>query len=125
MAIRMPRKLPTTSLDSAAIGLSGLCVLHCVLSVVLVAMLSGTATFLTDPIIHKAGLVGAVLLAAVALRQGYLSHGARMPLGVGLCGLTLMALALFVPHGWPEVVMTVAGVTVLAVAHLMNARARA
>ena len=44
---------------------------------------------------------------------------------VGLAGLMLMACGLVVPHGWAEVAATVAGVSVLAVAHLMNARARA
>jgi MerC mercury resistance protein len=121
----MPRRFHTATLDRMAVGLSGLCVLHCVLSVALIAMLSGAGTVLTDPIIHKLGLGGAVILAGVALRQGYLSHGAKMPLGIGLVGLALMALGLVVPHGWPEVAATVAGVTVLAAAHLMNARARA
>ncbi|MES2291158.1 MAG: MerC domain-containing protein [Pseudomonadota bacterium] len=112
------------NLDRLAIGLSAMCVVHCVLSVVLVALLS-SATFLTDPVIHRAGLAGAVLLAAVALRQGYVSHRARRPAIVGLAGLSLMTFALFVPHGWAEVAATVTGVSILAAAHLMNARSRA
>lgn len=120
----MERDSSFFSLDRLAIGLSGMCVVHCVLSVVLVAVLSGT-TFLTDPIVHRVGLVGAVLLAAVALRQGYVSHGARRPTVIGLAGLTLMTSALFLPHGWIEVVATVTGVSILAVAHLMNARSKA
>ena len=108
-----------------AVGLSGLCVLHCVLSVVLVAALSGFGTFLTDPMIHRLGLAGAVVLGSVALGQGYLMHRAKRPAQVGLVGLMLMALGLVVPHGWAEVAATVAGVSVLAIAHLMNARARA
>lgn len=102
-----------------------MCILHCILSVVLVALLSGTTTLLTDPIVHRVGLVGAVLLAAVALRQGYVSHGARLPAVIGLTGLSLMTTALFLPHGWSEVAATVTGVSILAVAHLMNARTRA
>ncbi|MEP6786012.1 MAG: MerC domain-containing protein [Sphingomonadales bacterium] len=120
----MKRDSSLPGLDRVAIGLSGLCVVHCVLSVVLVAVLSGSATYLTDPIVHRVGMVGAVLLAAVALRQGYVSHGARRPALFGLVGLSLMAFGLFVPHGWAEVATTVAGVSVLAAAHLMNVRSK-
>ncbi len=121
----MERDSSPFGLDRLAIGLSGLCVVHCVLSVALVAMLSGAATILTDPIVHRVGLAGALLLAGVALRQGYVTHGARLPTAIGLTGLSLMAFALFVPHGWMEVTATIAGVSILAVAHLMNARSRA
>ncbi len=121
----MPRRFHSQTIDGIAVGLSGLCVLHCVLSVLLVAALSGSATFLTDPLIHRLGLGGAVLLAAVALGYGYAEHRATRPALVGLAGLSAMAAGLFAPHGWPELVLTVGGVSVLAVAHLMNARSRA
>lgn len=124
-ATAMERDSSSTGLDKVAIGLSGLCVIHCVLSVALVAVLSGSATYLTDPIVHRVGMVGAVLLAAVALRQGYVAHGARRPALLGLAGLTLMAFGLFVPHGWMEVATTVTGVSILALAHLMNVRTKA
>lgn len=114
----------SNGLDRIAIGLSAMCVVHCVLSVALVALLSG-ATFLTDPIVHRAGLVGAVLLAAVALRQGYVSHRARRPTIIGVFGLSLMTAALFMPHGWAEAAATITGVSILALAHLMNVRSRA
>lgn len=112
------------TLDRLAIGLSAMCVAHCVLSVTLIALLS-SATFLADPIVHRAGLAGAVLLAAVALRQGYVAHRARRPTIMGVFGLSLMTAALFLPHGWTEVTATMTGVSILALAHLMNARARA
>ena len=112
-------------LDRVAVGLSGLCVVHCVASIVVVSVLSSAGTFLTSPAIHEFGLAGAVLLGAFALWQGYSAHRRRRPAMVGVVGLTLMACGLIVPHGWAEVVATVAGVSVLAGAHLMNARARA
>lgn len=121
----MPRSFHTPSLDRMAVGLSGLCIVHCVLSVVFVAILSGAGTLLTDPIIHRIGLLGAVMLAALALGQGYMKHRAVRPALIGLSGIGLMIVGLFAPHGWSEVVATVAGVSILAAAHLMNARARA
>ncbi len=121
----MSRNSHSPSLDRVAVGLSGLCIVHCILSVLVVAMLSGAGTFLTDPIIHRVGLFGAVVLATVALGQGFRAHRALLPALVGLVGIGLMTLGLFAPHGWGEVAATVAGVSVLATAHLMNARARA
>ena len=120
----MPRALHIPALDRFAVGLSGLCIVHCVLSVVLVSMLSTAGTFLTDPSFHEVGLAGAVMLGAVALGQGYAAHRAVRPAIVGVVGLALMTTGLIVEHGWPEVAVTIAGVVVLAVAHLMNARAR-
>ena len=58
-------------LDRVAVGLSGLCVVHCVASIVVVSILSSAGTFLTSPAIHEFGLAGAVLLGAFALWQGY------------------------------------------------------
>ncbi len=112
-------------LDRIAVGLSGLCVVHCVASIVVVSVLSTAGTFLTSPAIHEIGLAGAVMLGALALWQGYSVHRQRRPAMIGLVGLALMTCGLFVPHGWAEVVATIAGVSVLAGAHLMNARARA
>ena len=121
----MARSFHVPALDRMAVGLSGLCVVHCLITVVFVALLSGAGTFLTNPLIHRFGLLGAILLAAFALGQGYLSHRALRPAVIGMTGIALMTLGLFAPHGWGEVAATVAGVCVLATAHLMNARARA
>ncbi len=111
-------------LDRVAVGLSGLCVLHCVASVVLVSALSIGGAFFADPHIHEFGLAAAVMIGAIALGQGYAAHRARWPAAVGIGGLSLMTLGLMVPHGWAEVVLTVTGVCVLASAHVLNVRAR-
>jgi len=121
----MPRSFHMPSLDRVAVGLSGLCLLHCVATVVLLSVLSAAGTFLTNPAIHEVGLFGAIVLAAVALGQGYVAHGAPRPTLVGIAGLSMMALGLVVPHGWAEVAATVCGVSLIAAAHLMNARIKA
>lgn len=121
----MSRSPDSPALDRIAVALSGLCVLHCVLSIVVVAALSGAGAFFTDPIIHRAGLLGAILLAVAALGQGYSSHRSLWPMAVGGLGLAFMIAGLFAPHGLAEVGVTVTGVTVLAIAHLMNRRSRA
>lgn len=112
------------NLDRMAVGLSGLCVLHCIASVVLVSLLSALGDVLGDPIIHRAGLAAAMLLAGIALGQGYRTHRALRPALVGMAGVALMALGLVVTHGVAEVAATVVGVMLLAAAHLMNMRVR-
>lgn len=80
---------------------------------------------LTDPAVHRLGLVGALLLGTLALGQGYIKHRARRPALVGLVGLALMKRALDVPYESWEVALTITGVCVLALAHWLNARAGA
>lgn len=115
----------SATLDRMAVGLSGLCVLHCIASVVVVSVVSALGDTLGSPAVHRIGLAAAVILAGIALGQGYRAHRAVTPALVGLAGIALMVLGLVVAHGALEVAATVAGVTVLAVGHLMNARVRA
>lgn len=117
--------MQTPTLDRVAVGLSGLCVLHCIASVVIVSAVSALGDALGDPLIHRVGLAAAVLLASIALGQGYRTHRALFPVLVGLGGIVLMMLGLVVSHGPLEVAATVAGVSMLAIGHLMNGRVRA
>jgi hypothetical protein len=120
----MSRSTILSALDRAAIGLSALCAVHCLVSVVLIAGLSMAGTIWTDPLVHRIGMFGAVLLAAIAFGPTLLREKLSRGLIIGLTGLFLMALGLVVPHGWPEIAATIVGASLLAVAHLMNTRAR-
>jgi hypothetical protein len=119
----MNSQLRIAMIDRIAIGVSGLCIIHCVLSVLFVALLSGAGSIISDPLVHRLGLVGAVLLAAVAMSQGFVVHREMGPAAVGMVGLAFMVAGLFVPHGWVEVALTIVGVSIVAVAHVMNVRA--
>ena len=110
-------------LDRFAIGLSGLCLVHCLASAVLVAMLASVGGLLVDPIVHEIGLVLAIGLGIVALGRGVVEHGYMMPSAVGGLGLGLMAGALTLPHSGLEVVYTLVGVAILALGHDLNRRA--
>ena len=109
--------------DRLAIGLSGLCLVHCLASAVLVAMLASVGGLLVDPIVHEIGLVLAIGLGIVALGRGVVEHGYMMPSAVGGLGLGLMAGALTLPHSGLEVVYTLVGVAILALGHDLNRRA--
>ncbi|HEY9554569.1 MerC domain-containing protein [Allosphingosinicella sp.] len=111
------------ALDRLAIGLSGLCLVHCLASAVLVAVLASAAGLLVSPVIHEVGLVLAIALGLVALGRGVVEHGYMMPAAVGGMGLGVMAGALTLPHSGLEIVYTLFGVTILALGHDLNRRA--
>jgi hypothetical protein len=109
-------------LDGAGIMLSGLCAVHCVLTIVLVSVLGIGGGVLLRPEIHEVGLALAICVGAVTLGIGVLRHGQTGPLLLGGCGLALMATALAVDHGLREALLTIAGVALLATAHIRNLR---
>jgi hypothetical protein len=112
-------------LDRIAIFLSGLCLVHCVATLLFVTLLASAGSFfLADPRIHEYGLAIAILLAATALLRGVMRHRRLLPIGLGLIGLSLMGAGLMVEHGIWEAVVTISGVLFVAVAHRMNTRGR-
>jgi hypothetical protein len=110
-------------LDRLAIGVSGLCVVHCLGSAIVVAVLASAGSFLLHPIVHEAGLGLAIILAAIALGRGIITHGYMLPGAVGGLGLGVMAGALSLPHGEGEAVYTIIGVAIVALGHDLNRRA--
>ena len=109
-------------LDRAGMILSGLCAVHCVTTIAVMALLASVGGTLLHPAIHEIGLGLAVLLGIVALGAGYLRHGRKLPTVIGGVGLATMALALTLPHGVPEAIATLSGVALLAFGHHLNRR---
>jgi hypothetical protein len=107
-------------LDRAGIGIAGLCALHCLATVAFVSGLSVGGHFLLDPMIHEVGLLVAIAVAAVAIGWGVLRHRRAEPLMVAALGLALMIGALAVGHGQAELLLTMTGVTLVGIGHLMN-----
>jgi hypothetical protein len=114
---------PTTRLDRIAMGLSGLCLVHCLASAILLGLLSAASGFLGAPIIHEVGLILAMALGAIALGRGVVEHGYMLPSAVGGLGLGVMAGAVSLPHDGREALTTVVGVAILALGHRLNAMA--
>src|SRR3712207_1225713 len=106
-----------------AIGLSGLCIVHCLASAILVAMLASAGGMLLNPLFHEVGLLFAMWLGVAALGRGVVEHGFMMPAAVGGLGLGVMAGALTMPHDGNEVLYTIIGVAILALGHDLNRRA--
>lgn len=116
-----------SGLDRFAIGLSGLCVVHCLATSVLLALMSAAGGMLLDPLFHEVGLTLAIGLGAFALGRGILHHGYAMPAAMGAFGLGVMAGAMTLPHDGSggETLWTVIGVGLLAFGHDLNRRATA
>ena len=112
--------IPSGRLDRIAMGLSGLCLVHCVATAVLLGLLASAGGFLGQPIIHEVGLTLAMVLGSIALGRGIVEHGFMMPSAVGALGLGVMAGALSLPHDGREAMYTVAGVMILALGHRLN-----
>jgi hypothetical protein len=107
-------------LDRIAMGLSGLCVVHCVATAVLLGLLASAGGFLGQPIIHEVGLSLAMIIGAFALGRGILEHGFMMPSAIGGLGLGVMAGALSLPHDGREPIYTAIGVMIVALGHRLN-----
>lgn len=110
--------------DNMAIGLSGLCVVHCIASSVFIALASTAGGLLLNPLFHEVGLTIAIGFGILALGRGIFTHGYMIPAVVGSFGLGIMAGAVSLPHdGGSETMWTLLGVAILALGHDLNRRA--
>ncbi len=124
-AARGARPLTSLSGDQLAMGLSGLCLVHCLATTVFFASIATVGgVFLESHLFHEIGLIVAIGFALITLVSGVLSHGYMMPFAVGSFGLGMMAGALSRPHDGSEVLATMIGVAVVALGHDLNRRAR-
>jgi len=107
-------------LDRFGVLLSGMCAVHCVLGLVLVSLLGLGGGVLLAPEIHEIGLILAIVIGFVSLGLGALRHGRPGPLAIGACGIVLMGAAIASGHGPSEAFLTIAGVALVATAHIRN-----
>lgn len=107
-------------LDAAGIALSALCAVHCLLTIVLISSIGVASHWLLAPELHWWGLAAATLIAGVAIGIGAVRHKRRTPFVVAMTGLTFMGGALAAPHGIEEAVLTVIGVALVSIGHILN-----
>ncbi len=120
-----PRPTLRRRLDQIGLGLAGLCALHCLATLVVVSALGLGGHFLLEENIHRIGLLLALVVAAVAIGWGLWRHRRALPFAVAAVGLAFMTWALVVPHGMNEFGLTLVGVTLVALGHVLNLRAAA
>ena len=109
-------------LDRTGRIISGLCVVHCLATILVVSALGIGGQFLFSPEIHRIGLALALIVAAVAIGWGALKHRRAAPFVTAMTGLTFMGGALAVPHGMQEAVLTIIGVALVSIGHILNLR---
>ena len=112
--------ISTAKLDRVAIGLSGLCLVHCLATSVVFALLASAGSVLGAAWIHEVGLGIAMAMGLLALGKGVVEHGYALPSAVGGLGLGVMAGALTLPHDGSEAMATIVGVAILALGHRLN-----
>jgi drug/metabolite transporter (DMT)-like permease len=109
-------------LDRIGLSLSVLCAVHCVGTLVLVAGLGIGGSVLLNPAIHRTGLILAMLIVAVAIGAGALRHRRPAPFVIATMGLSFMGAGMAAPRESEEAVLTIIGVSLVAVAHVLNVR---
>jgi MerC mercury resistance protein len=109
---------PSRSLDAAAIGLSAVCLVHCLVLPVAVAALPLLAVVADAEWVHFLVVALAAPVAVLALRRRGTPIWMR---ALALCGLAaLVAGALEFPSHEAETPLTVVGALVLATVHASN-----
>lgn len=113
----------STLLDSAAIGASLLCLIHCIGLPILFALLPALASIglPSSEWLHLLLLLTAIPVSALALVGGWRAHGRVVPMLLGALGLAGLAAGLaFDSVPGAETALTVAGSLALAMAHIGN-----
>jgi len=114
-------------LDRISILFSGLCLVHCAaLPMLLIVVPIASGTLSADLHFHLAMLALIVPVTVLALASGYQHHRNHRIVAAGALGLALLVLAATYAHSSlgmaAEALITIAGSTVLAIAHVRNMR---
>ena len=115
-------------LDLTAVGLSGLCLVHCLALPLVVALLPFLAQY-SDGHLHLQMLAAVLPLSTFALALGYRRHRDRRIVVAGSIGMLLLAIGATVAHEQlgltADRAFTMTGSLTLAITHYFNAtRAR-
>lgn len=114
-------------LDQCGVALSGLCIVHCLAVPVALALLpvlgmTVWADLARAEWLHAALLVPVAIISGTAI--GRRARHAGWPAPLLLTAFVMMAGALLVDAHWLEQALTVAGATLLIIAHGHNLRSR-
>ena len=121
MAARQPSQ---SWLDWAAVSASGLCLLHCLALPLLIAALPSLGGAVAGSGTHWVLLAFAFPVSLWVLTRDPWPAGI-VPLALGAAGLSLMTLGVAFYEGLPaERILTVAGVSFVAAAHIVRWRRR-
>jgi uncharacterized membrane protein YfcA len=125
MTMTKPSSTPITWPDRFGVWASAACVVHCMVTPVLISMSAVFAHFLpTEEHTHRSLACIVALLGAIALVRGFRVHGRLRVLFLMAAGLVLISMgALFgdhLPAHWVEVSITFCGSLLMIAAHRLN-----
>lgn len=112
-------------LDGAAVAMSALCLLHCLLLPLVVVGVPFLAQF-AETHLHYQVLILVIPLSVFALGIGFRRHRDRRIVAAGGLGMLLLVVGATVAHSelglLADRLFTIAGSLVLAIAHWRNSR---
>ncbi len=112
---------PAARLDMFAVGLSTLCVLHCVALPVLVALMPVVGQAAENELVHRVLVLLAVPVSLRVIWKTRPVNDNRLFVGAALLGLALLLLAAFVEGvSRFEEPITIAGAVLLGSAHIWH-----
>lgn len=116
-------------MDRLGIALSTLCLVHCLLLPVLLAVLPLVAISYVPEWFNESEWLHLALLVPVALVSGpVLARAARRVRWIGpvvVLAFAALVAALFVPEQWQEISLTTIGAILLLLSHAANLKLRA
>ncbi len=116
----------TNRLETSAVLLSGLCVVHCLGLPLLLAAIPALANVLALPeAVHLYIVLLALPLSLSVLAYGTCQHKSVIPLAVGAAGLLSMTVALTAKYHNDEIILSSIGAIIVAFAHINNWKRRA
>ncbi|WP_082305875.1 MULTISPECIES: MerC domain-containing protein [unclassified Pseudoalteromonas] len=116
--------------DNTAIGLSMLCIAHCLLIPILIVLVPSISSVLSanNEVFHQQLLYGVVAFSLVALSIGIFNHKKISIFLLGCFGLFILVSAVITKiqffGSFTEIVLTVAGSCIVAFTHVKNYRFR-
>lgn len=112
--------------DKAAIGFSALCIAHCLLLPIGLALLPSVAIIgvLSDELFHSLLIVLIIPTSLVALSLGCRLHKSLLVFLLGAAGMSILVLTAFFAHDFLgeqlEKVATILGAILIAASHAQN-----
>lgn len=113
-------------LDGIGIGISSVCIVHCLLLPLIIALSPAWSAWLDMPDeLHPWLLARALPFSGIVLgKAARNSSRARLSLAMGVAGLAIMSIGLLAKSEMAEIAVTSGGAMLVAIAHLRNWRCR-
>ena len=123
----LKRRIQSTNIwDKAGVALSGICMVHCLITPLVLATLPSLNLFVSNHVFHFVMAVILIAVASYAFALGYKKHKKLGVLIMGALGLAMLLVALNLTSHQHEAISTqslvlnLIGSFLLVVAHIQN-----